>query len=224
MARSTPRPAPDARARATGPGRPKDLGKRAAILEAAKSLFTRLGYEGVSMDAIAQEAGVSKLTVYNHFGDKEALFAAAVKAHCEQGMPATLLEDRPSVPLRQRLTEIGAAFYSMITSPAAIAGHRMLCAPQLANSALSQMFWDAGPRRVHERFEVMLRARVAAGELEITDFPVAASQFFTLLKGEPHARLVFGCACSGTEPVPATTTTHVAACVEMFLRAYAARR
>ena len=70
-----------------GPGRPKDLEKRAAILEAAMALFPERGYEGVSMDAIAQQAGVSKLTVYNHFADKEALFAAAVITCCEQQLP-----------------------------------------------------------------------------------------------------------------------------------------
>ncbi|KAG1258263.1 hypothetical protein G6F65_015638 [Rhizopus arrhizus] len=52
-------------AKAAGPGRPKDLGKRAAILEAAKALFIEQGYTGVSMDAIAAQAGVSKLTVPN---------------------------------------------------------------------------------------------------------------------------------------------------------------
>ena len=62
-----------------GPGRPKDPAKRKAILEAAETLFLRNGYDGSSMDAIAAEAGVSKLTVYSHFTDKETLFAFAVK-------------------------------------------------------------------------------------------------------------------------------------------------
>ncbi len=67
-AATLPPPAPT---RAAGPGRPKDLGKRASILEAAKRLFIEQGYLGVSMDQIAAAAGVSKLTVYSHFGDKE---------------------------------------------------------------------------------------------------------------------------------------------------------
>ena len=43
-------------------------------------MFTQHGFDGVSMDQIAAEAGVSKLTVYSHFGDKDALFVAAVRA------------------------------------------------------------------------------------------------------------------------------------------------
>lgn len=216
--RSRPLPATAAR-RTTGPGRPKDLAKRAAILKAAAGLFTRLGYEGVSMDAIAAGAGVSKLTVYSHFGDKEALFAEAVKAHCEQGMPASLLENRPDLPLRERLVGVGTAFYAMISTPEAIAGHRMLCSPQVSGGVLPQMFWDAGPRRVHERFAALLDARRAAGELDIDDTMLAASQFFSLLRGEPHARLVFGCGRDDQ----GTAKAHVDACVDMFLRAYARR-
>ncbi|MBX9764445.1 MAG: TetR/AcrR family transcriptional regulator, partial [Pseudomonadaceae bacterium] len=71
----------------SGPGRPKDLVKRKAILEAAKSLFLSRGYDGSSMDVIAAEAGVSKLTVYSHFTDKETLFAEAVKSKCEEQLP-----------------------------------------------------------------------------------------------------------------------------------------
>jgi TetR/AcrR family transcriptional repressor of mexJK operon len=51
--------------------------KRAAILDAAMALFPARGYDGASVEAIAQAAGVSKLTVYSHFADKEALFGAA---------------------------------------------------------------------------------------------------------------------------------------------------
>ncbi|MBB5936912.1 TetR/AcrR family transcriptional regulator [Streptomyces zagrosensis] len=53
--------------------------KREAILRAAVEVFLREGYARASVDAIAEEAGVAKQTVYNHFGDKERLFLAAVE-------------------------------------------------------------------------------------------------------------------------------------------------
>jgi TetR/AcrR family transcriptional repressor of mexJK operon len=173
------------------------------------------------MDQIATEAGVSKLTVYSHFGDKESLFAAAVASHCEQAMPDSLMQTRPDMPVRARLTEIATAFYAMVASPEAVAGHRILCSPRLAESPLPQAFWDAGPRRVQDRFAALLDARVAAGDLDIPDTALAASQFFTLLKGEPHARMVFGCACDAPRLAP---QAHIAACIDMFLRAYGRRR
>lgn len=203
-----------------GPGRPKDPGKRAAILEAAKRLFVALGFDGVSMDQIAAEAGVSKLTVYSHFGDKDSLFAEAVRAHCEQGMPTALFEPEPSVPLRERLTDIGQAFFAMIMTPEAVAGHRILCSPQVASSGMPAMFWEAGPKRVQDSFAALLQRRIAAGELDIPDTDRAASQFFTLLKGEPHAHAVFGYSCSSRQDTP---REHIASVVDLFLRAYATR-
>jgi len=58
-------------------------GKRAVILEAAKKVFLEVGFGAASMDAIANEAKVSKQTVYNHFGSKEELFAAMVRDTCD---------------------------------------------------------------------------------------------------------------------------------------------
>ena len=207
-------------ARAAGPGRPKDLGKRAAILSAARQMFTSQGYEGTSMDQIASSAGVSKLTVYSHFGDKEALFAAVVRAHCETQLPPALFEPTPDTPLRERLLTIGRAFYAMVTTPESVAGHRMLCTPQLAGSPLSRLFWEAGPQRVHDDFASLLQRRIKAGELAVDDVHRAAGQFFALLKGEPHARRVFGC-CEGKHEDKAVVEAHVAATVDLFLRAYA---
>ena len=219
MSRPTPpasnRPVPPTRV--AGPGRPKDLGKRAAVLEAAKRMFTAHGFDGVSMDQIAAEAGVSKLTVYSHFGDKDSLFAEAVRAHCEQGMPTRLFEDGQDAPLRERLTRIGLAFHAMIMTPEAIAGYRILCSPQVAASNMPAVFWEAGPQRVQSSFTALLERRIARGELDIPDPPRAAAQFFTLLKGEPHAQAVFGYCCGQPQE---SAEEHVAGVVELFLRAY----
>jgi TetR/AcrR family transcriptional repressor of mexJK operon len=46
------------------------------ILQAARSMFTRFGLDGVTMEQIAQEAGVGSATVYRHFGSKEKLIQA----------------------------------------------------------------------------------------------------------------------------------------------------
>jgi TetR/AcrR family transcriptional repressor of mexJK operon len=205
--------------KAAAPGRPKDLGKGSAILDAAKRLFTAHGFEGASMDQIAAEAGVSKLTVYSHYGDKETLFAAAVKSYCEQQLPDALFEERPDVALRERLLQVARAFFAMISAPEAVAGHRILCSPRMADSSLPRMFWEAGPQRVQDAFAELLRRRAARGELVIEDVPRAAAQFFTLLKGEPHAQLVFGCGGLHRHD----TERHLEATVDLFLRAYAPR-
>jgi len=53
---------------------------RARVLDAAKQAFLDAWYEDVTVQAVARDAGVSPQTVLNHFGGKEALFAAAMRA------------------------------------------------------------------------------------------------------------------------------------------------
>ncbi len=152
MTPAKPARAPAQPPKAASPGRPKDQAKRAAILEAAKRMFVQHGFDRVSMDQVAAEAGVSKLTVYSHFGDKDSLFAEAVRAHCEQNLPQRLFEAAPDAPLRERLLAIGQAFFAMIMAPEAVAGHRILCSPQVAARGMAGMFWEAGPERVKAAF------------------------------------------------------------------------
>ena len=204
----------------SGPGRPKDLSKRAAILEAAKRMFSSEGYAGVSMDQIAAEAGVSKLTVYSHFGDKEALFAAAVRAKCEEMLPDDLFAQELKGPLRAQLKAIASGFFALISSDEAISTHRMMIMPGNADDPLRKLFWEAGPQRTHQAFAAFLQSRVDAGELDIADVQRASEQFFSLIKGELHGRMMCG-VCA--RPARGDVNSHIDASVDMFLRAYAGR-
>jgi TetR/AcrR family transcriptional repressor of mexJK operon len=212
-------PASPAPPRTAGPGRPKDLGKRASILDAAKRLFIEQGYQGVSMDQIAAAAGVSKLTVYSHFGDKETLFSEAITAKCQEVLPDELFVRPPDGPLREQLRAIGHAFFALITSEEAISMHRMMNTPGTAENTLRELFWNAGPRRVQEVFGQFLQARVDQGQLRIDDIALASSQFFSLLKGELHPMMACGLCVA---PGAAEVSRHIDATVDFFLRAYAA--
>ena len=216
MSASHPRTAPAEPAKA-GPGRPKDLGKRAAILDVAKRLFTQSGFDGVSMDQIAAEAGVSKLTVYSHFGDKESLFSAAIRAKCEEQLPSALFLAGLEGSLREQLTAIARAFLALITSEEAVAMHRMMMAPGTGDSNVRELFWQAGPQQVKDVFSEFLHGRVARGELDIADVPRAASQFFCLVKGDLHMQLLCGMSCSGPDT---DIEAHIDSTVDFFLRAY----
>lgn len=206
--------------RAASPGRPKDLHKRAAILDAAKKMFTQHGFDGVSMDQIAAEASVSKLTVYSHFGDKDALFFAAVSAKCEELLPPELfMANHLQGPLRVQLTSIARAFFALITSDEALSMHRMMLT-QSSDLHVREMFWKAGPQRVQDAFAAFVQARADAGELLVPDVGRAASQFFCLLKGELHMRMASGLCCA---PSKCDLDTHIDATVDLFLRAHASR-
>jgi TetR/AcrR family transcriptional regulator, mexJK operon transcriptional repressor len=207
---------------APGPGRPKDLEKRAAILEAAKNLFPQRGFEGVSMDAIAAEAGVSKLTVYSHFKDKETLFTEAVKCRCEAQMPHEIFEIGPGTgPVRDALLKIARGFHGLCTSPEAIGLYRMMSARAQTDPQLAQLFYEAGPKRTLAEMEAFLRQANAAGALEVPSPTRAAQHFFAMLKGELHTRLVVGCCEHVAEE---ESCAHIDSVVDLFVRAYAPRQ
>jgi TetR/AcrR family transcriptional repressor of mexJK operon len=207
-------------AKTCGPGRPKDLEKRAAILQAAKRLFTTQGFDGTSMDAIAAAAGVSKLTVYSHYQDKERLFVAAVECVCQEQLPAEIFSADLKGPIRKQLVTIAQAFFALIMSEEALAVHRTIVANAQQSPKLGQLFWEAGPRRTQQAFEAFLKDEVAAGKLDIADTRRAAMQFFCLLKGECHARREFGC---GEAMTQREIDDHLNATVDLFLRAYSPR-
>jgi AcrR family transcriptional regulator len=63
-----------------GRGRPRSAEADQAILDAALKLLYEHGYSGMSMEAVAEAAGVGKTTVYRRYRDKADLVTAAIAA------------------------------------------------------------------------------------------------------------------------------------------------
>lgn len=173
------------------PGRPKDMAKRQAILDAAKCLFLELGYEGSSMDSIALAAGVSKLTVYNHFNDKETLFIAAVENHCENQLPALDFDLKPDMAIETALNRIALRFQSIIYSKEGLELHRLMCSMTQHNPTLVHKFFAAGPMRVLSHMTRLLEQAHAQHKLSIANSVQAAEHFLSLFCGHRHMRVLF---------------------------------
>lgn len=90
MAPSRSRPAsdPPSPAPRRARGRPRSAAHDEAILDAAARLLGELGYAGMSMEAVAAAAGVSKPTLYLRYGGKAELVAAAFERLRIGGAPA----------------------------------------------------------------------------------------------------------------------------------------
>ena len=200
-----------------GPGRPKDLAKRQAILDAAKTLFLSHGYANTSMDAVAAEAGVSKLTVYSHFNDKETLFSAAVMAKCEEQLPPLFFELPAGIAVEKVLLNIARGFHQLINSDESVNLHRLIMALGSQDPKLSLIFFEAGPQRMVQGMERLLTQIHDSGALSI-DLPRnAAEHFFCLIKGAANFRLLYGCG----EPLgEEASESHVREVVGLFMRAY----
>ncbi|MFC6632907.1 TetR/AcrR family transcriptional regulator [Microbulbifer taiwanensis] len=198
-------------------GRPKDPAKRQAILDAAKGLFLTQGFAGTSMDAVAAEAGVSKLTVYSHFSDKETLFTAAIEAKCENQMPLPIFALEAGDSIGEVLKRVGVAFLAMIDGVEAINLMRVLCAVASREPEMAQLFFEAGPRRTLGEMERLLRRAVELEMLRMEDPAAAAEQFFGMLMGCRHMQVLIGC-CE--PPTESEIRERVDKIVQLFLRAY----
>nr|WP_272903795.1 TetR/AcrR family transcriptional regulator [Pseudomonas petrae] len=200
-----------------GPGRPKDLAKRQAILEAAKNLFVRNGYANTSMDVVAAEAGVSKLTVYSHFTDKETLFSCAVVARCEEQVPELFVDVPVDEPVEKVLLGIARGFQTLINSPESIDLHRLMIAVGTQGSTLSQVFFEAGPQRILHEMERFLTKLNGTNGLHFESPVNAAGHFLSLVKGVCNFRLLIG---TGELPDEKAAEDHVGEVVALFLKAY----
>ena len=198
-------------------GRPKDLAKRQSILDAAKTLFLTKGYANTSMDAVAGLAGVSKLTVYSHFTDKETLFSSAIKSKCTEQLPVLFFELPAGKPIKDVLVNIARGFQVLINSEESLNLHRLMVALGSQDPKLSQIFLEAGPERVVHEMEGLLRKMDQSGALQSDNPHYAAEHFFCMLKGSPNFRLLYGCG----EPLDdAGAEAHVQEVVGVFMRAY----
>jgi AcrR family transcriptional regulator len=58
--------------------------RRDQLIDTALDLFNRNGYHATGIDRILAESGVAKMTLYNHFGSKDALIQAALARRDER--------------------------------------------------------------------------------------------------------------------------------------------
>jgi AcrR family transcriptional regulator len=97
-------------------------------------IFLEQGFERPSLDAISASVGIAKRTLYLRYGDKEALFRAALKRAIERWiLPVQRLRDAESDDLCETLTAIGRLLVDNLLSPA---GLRLL---QLTNAVSGRM-------------------------------------------------------------------------------------
>ena len=83
-------------------GRPRSFDPDAA-LDKARAVFWNLGYAATSLDDIAAATGLNRPSLYAAFGDKHALYLAALRRSAEEGTAALAAALRFDLPLRQVL-------------------------------------------------------------------------------------------------------------------------
>lgn len=117
--------------------------RRHQLIDIARGLFAQRGYEGTSVEEVAQRAGVSKPVVYEHFGGKEGLYAVVVDREMSallDGVTASLTNNQ----YRPRVEAVTLALLTYIEERTE--GYRVLIRdspPSLSPGTYSTLFNDA---------------------------------------------------------------------------------
>lgn len=175
--------------------------KRRLIIEAAERVFVRDGFAGASVDAIAAEAGVSKATIYAHFGNKETLFRSILRAILESRVDAfsAELNEHPDTPtdsedadtIEGELLALGRRWARAILRPDVLALRRLVIGEMERFPELGRVWFEEGPGRV-DRERARQFARFAEqGKLRLNDADLAAQHFGHLVIGPPQTMLLF---------------------------------
>lgn len=179
---SSPVPAPKPQR-----GRPRDPERCRRILEAAQRHFDEHGLERASVDAIAADAGVSKMTVYSNFGSKDGLFQAVVRDRTVAvvaDVPGAALDpDQPE----KALLLVGARFLALARGDA-LGAMRAVYGVAGAQPEACRAFYKDGPERVNGELAAYLRRAHSAGTLKVRYPLQAADLFLSMFLGSGHIR------------------------------------
>ena len=170
-------------------GRPRDPERCKRILDAATRYFSAHGLERASLEAIAAEAGVSKMTIYSHFGSKEGLFQAVVRQRTETvvGGVAGAEELDPNQP-QKALLAIGGRFLALAREDDALGKFRSVYGVAGAQPEACQAFYKEGPERLNSELAGYLRRAHSAGTLKVRNPLQAADLFLSMFLGSGHIR------------------------------------
>jgi TetR/AcrR family transcriptional regulator, mexJK operon transcriptional repressor len=193
--------------------------KGEAIAQAALRLFLRDGYERTSVDAIAAEAGVSKRTIYNRYGDKESLFLSVLRDTYNSMMVMFReIVDKhlgDVTDVQQDLTAFALEVArSMTTAPDRIALVRLIMSEAPYFPSLVRA--EQAPATMHGNVTGCLARLAGEGRLAITDPSEAAEHLIALTINQINARTMFGVVRVSDGEVERIITGGVAA----FVRAY----
>ena len=195
--------------------------KHQAIVRAAREVFLSNGYLGTNMDLIASRSGVSKQTIYTHFGSKEALFIAIVGSMTGDAGDR-VHHERPDLGDDEDLEEYLRAFAQrqllIVMVPELLQLRRLVIGEVGRFPELAAVLYERGPQRAIAEITTMFERLCDRGRLVVDDPAVAAEWFNWLVMAAPLNRAMM----LGDAAIPAEDDLrrHAAEAVRIFLTAF----
>jgi AcrR family transcriptional regulator len=198
-------------------GRPREISedeRRRLLIPVAEKVFVEQGYGAASMDEIAQDAGMSKKTLYQLFDTKEALFAAVITDRM-RALGEVAEKGAGARPLKDVVVDYLSEAARFILSPRHVALFRVLIGEAWRAPGMARAFDNACAGRGKSVLARWLAQEVEAGRLELDDPLQAAGMLFGMVVGEPHHRMLMG---EGRPPSRAAIEARVRKAVDIFLQ------
>lgn len=181
--------------KATKIGRPPtgeiELRKR-KILEVAAELFIAGGYEKTTLDAIAKAASVTKRTIYENIGDKEALFRAVCTERLPQALKTQFDLNLKGKSTRENLLGLARIVLNYSLSDNTVALARMLMVERIRFPDLVGQAAGAMRALYNELIKTVLDEMVEMGELPPSNTSNTADYFYDVVVGNAQMQMLFG--------------------------------
>ncbi|WP_236640076.1 TetR/AcrR family transcriptional regulator [Tepidimonas charontis] len=187
-------------------------------MAAARALIRAGGPAAVTMERVAQHAGVSKVTLYRRYANRTALLEAVVRQRAQRLCRALRAPPVSDADVRARLYAFVEALLAFLCG----SEHRQFLralsgVPQ--SPADVQRIWQLGPATAHAALAAFLRAAHAQQQLHCPDADAAAEQLLGLAMGLDLVRSLYRVPLARQRRVH--RRAHAQQVVDGFLRAYA---
>lgn len=165
------------------------LAREKRILEAALTVFSASGYAGASMDAVAQQAGLSKPTLYQYFDSKEQLFATMMLQKRDDMLWPFRAADAGDMVVQ--LHHFAWAYADTVMQPSLLSLARLTIGDVQRFPEIGRAYQSAGPDRVLEGVMAHLATYRAAGKLKFDDAELAAQDLWGLILSAPRTQALY---------------------------------
>ena len=155
--------------------------KERDILEGAIKVFSKNGFDASSMDKIAEVAGVSKITVYNHFQSKENLFQEIVSDFLRQSDEKKPIEYSKTRSLKEQLLDFAGAEMYRVTEPRQRGLSKLLASVFLFKPDFVKKTMTG--HKFHEDFINWLYAAKEDGKMKFDSAELTAQIFYGMVEG-----------------------------------------
>lgn len=154
--------------------------RRRVIVEAAMALFSQKGFRGTTTKELAEAAGCSEATIFNHFATKEELYSAILEA--KSRIEETLAKAAQAAACKDDVGVFRAVgLQNLMRTEQDPSLLRLLLFSALEGHQQSHRFFESKVRQLHDFLSDYIQGRIADGVFRPVDPLLAARGFLGMI-------------------------------------------